>query len=40
MLDDQGGYAYEYNTIYDVRAGTEECFESKCAVRGNTLVLY
>ena len=40
VLDDQGGYAYEYNTIYDVRAGTEECFESKCAVRGNTLVLY
>lgn len=40
MNDAQGQYDFEYNCIYDVKMKTEESFECKCVIRGNTLVLY
>lgn len=38
--DDAGQYDFEYNSIFDVKQQTEESFECKCFIRGNTLVLY
>lgn len=40
VYDDQGNYEFEYNSIYDIVKKTEESFECKCAVWGNTLVLF
>ena len=37
---EDGTYDFEYNSIYDSKQGTEESFECKCAIRGNTLVIY
>lgn len=40
IYDDQGNYEFEYNSIFDLVKKTEESFECKCSVWGNTLVLY
>lgn len=33
-------FAYDFTSIYDMRTETEESFEGKCHVEGNTLVIY
>jgi hypothetical protein len=40
ISDDNGQYDFEYSSIYDALKQTEESFECKCAVKGDTLVLY
>lgn len=40
VADEDGQEEFEYNSIYDIVKQTEESFECKCSVWGNTLVLY
>lgn len=40
MTDELGHYSFEYTTIFDTKKGTEESFECKGRISGNTLVLY